>query len=196
MDRRTAIKTTVASASLAVCGCLSGGTSETEDNTQSEETNQSYNRTTVTGSNGPEGGSSTNQETGNITISVAADEKTVENFTQLELGIGKVTLNSEADSSEHRIVDTIDISGEPIKVVNAEQIAPGEYNQLSLTASIGRRKLKNGDSPYISEGSLSTAVTNLRITADSEAKLTIFFTVSKDGDGDYNLTVQRAEADD
>jgi hypothetical protein len=195
MDRRTAIKTTIAGASLAVCGCLSSGTSETENNTQTEEANQTDGRTTVTGSNGSEGGSSTSQETGNITISVAADEDITENFTQLELGIGRITLNSETESSDHRILNTVDISGEPIEVVESEQIAPGEYNQVSLTATISRRELKSGESPYISKGSLSTAITDLRITADSESKLTIFFTVFKDGDGDYKLTVQRAKAD-
>jgi hypothetical protein len=193
MDRRRAIKTTIAGASLAVCGCLSSGTSEPENSTQTEKTNQTDSRTT--GSNGAEDDSSTRQETGNITISVVADEDTAENFTQLELGIGRITLSSEAESSDHRILDTIDISGEPIKAVESEQIAPGEYNQVSLTATINRRELQSGESPYISKGNLSTALTDLRITTDSESKLTLFFNVSKDGNGDYKLTVQRAKTD-
>lgn len=194
MDRRTAIETTVA-ASLAVCGCLSSESSETGTNTQSTEANRTDNETTATGPGSPDDDGTTSRETGNITISVAANKETAESFTQLELGIGRVTLSSETESSEHRVVDTIDISGEPVKVIESEQIAPGEYTRVGLTATIVGRELQSGESPYISKGSLSTAITNLRITPDSESELTVFFVVSKDGDGDYTLTAQRTRTD-
>lgn len=195
MHRRTVIQTTAASITLAASGCLSDSGSETEDrNSTGPDTAEDSDTT------GPTSGENNNngtedRKTGTVTIKLSVTERVSDSFTQLELGLGKITLHASGDqSSRHTVLETVDVSSDTVPVIESEEINAGNYQSVTLTATISNRELENGSSPYISKDITSTEIgdAGVQITDGSDSALTIVFDVFKNEEEEYILTVQQA----